>query len=69
VHPLVGWIGNNMEQFVDPLAPDRRDNAKLRKVCSDRIDHRGLLTDRTPLVRLKSKAPGRSAIRHKITRS
>src|SRR5271168_3088982 len=44
-HPVVVWIGNNMEQLLDALASDRRDNAKLRKVGSDRINHRGLLTD------------------------
>src|SRR5271155_838271 len=34
-----------MQQFRDPSAPDWRDNAELGKMCSDRIDHRGLLTD------------------------
>src|SRR5882672_10284692 len=34
-----------MQQFRDPFAPDRRDNAELGKVRSDRINHRGLLAD------------------------
>jgi len=37
-------VGNNMQQFHDPFAPDWRDNAELGEVCSDRIDHRGLRT-------------------------
>ena len=44
-HPFVAGVSNNMEQFRDPLAPDRRDNAELGKMSSDRIDHRSLLTD------------------------
>ena len=34
-----------MQQFRDTFAPDRRDNAELGKVRSDRINHRGLLAD------------------------
>jgi len=29
----------------DTMAPDRRDDAKLRKMSADGIDHRGLLAD------------------------
>jgi hypothetical protein len=32
-------------QFRDSFTPDRRDNAKLGEVRSDRINHRGLLAD------------------------
>src|SRR5262245_8772910 len=35
-----------MEQLLDSSAPDRRDNAELSEVGSDRINHRGLLTDK-----------------------
>ena len=38
-HPFIVAVSNDMEQFLDALAPDRRDNAKLRKVSSDRIDY------------------------------
>src|SRR5436190_22839515 len=44
-HPFIVAVSNDMEQFLDALAPDRRDNAKLRKVSSDRIDYWCLLTD------------------------
>src|ERR1035437_6273013 len=44
-HPLVARVGNNMQQFRDPSTPDRRDNAELGKVSSDRVNHRGLLAD------------------------
>src|SRR5712672_3519272 len=44
-HPFVAWVGNNMQQFRDSFTPDRRDNAELGKVRSDRINHRGLLAD------------------------
>jgi len=44
-HPFVARIGNNMQQFGDPFAPDRRDNAELGEVSSDRVNHRGLLAD------------------------
>src|SRR4030088_1056974 len=44
-HPFVAWVGNNMQQFRDSSTPDRRDNAELGKVRSDRINHRGLLAD------------------------
>ena len=36
----------NIEQFLDSFAPDRRDNAELSEVGSDRINHRGLLADK-----------------------
>jgi hypothetical protein len=38
-HPLVARVGNNMEQFGDPSAPDRRNNAELGEMRSDRINH------------------------------
>ena len=44
-HPPVAWVGNNMQKFRNPFAPDRRDNAKLGKVRADRIDHCSLLAD------------------------
>ena len=44
-HPFFTRVGHNMQQFRDTFAPDRRDNAELGKVRSDRINHRGLLAD------------------------
>ncbi len=43
--PLVTWIGDDPEQFLDTIAPDRRDDPELGKMGTDRIDHRGLLAD------------------------
>ena len=34
-HPLVVRVRNNMQQFRDTFAPDRRDNAELGEVRSD----------------------------------
>ena len=36
-YPLVVRVGKNMQQFRDPFAPDRRDNAELGKVSPDRL--------------------------------
>src|SRR5260370_42464372 len=44
-YPFVAWIGNDMQQFRNPSTTDRRDNAELGKVSSDRVNHRGLLAD------------------------
>ena len=44
-HPLVTWIGDDTEQFLDTIAPDRCDDPELGKMGADRIDHRGLLAD------------------------
>src|SRR5260370_38974167 len=44
-HSFVARVGNNMQQFRDTFTPDRRDNAELGEVRSDRINHRGLLPD------------------------
>jgi hypothetical protein len=41
-HPSVARVGNNMQQFRDTFTPDRRDNAELGKVSSDRVNHRGV---------------------------
>src|SRR4029077_11981119 len=45
-HPFVTRVGNNVEQFGDSFAPDRRDDAKFGKVSPDRINHRGLLANK-----------------------
>ena len=37
-HPFVTRVGNNVEQFGDSFAPDRRDDAKFGKVSPDRIN-------------------------------
>ena len=44
-HPFVTWIGDDAKQFLDTIASDWRDDPELRKMGTDRIDHRGLLTD------------------------
>jgi hypothetical protein len=44
-NPLVSWIADNIEQRLDALATDRRDDAELGKMSPDHIDHRGLLAD------------------------
>jgi hypothetical protein len=36
-HPLIVRVRHNMQQFRNPFAPDRRDNAELGKVRADRI--------------------------------
>src|SRR6267378_3766205 len=55
-HPFVARLGNNMEQFGDSSTPDRRDNAELGKVSSDRINHRGLLADEQMACAVKHQA-------------
>src|SRR5712671_74964 len=42
---LIVWIGYDIEQLLDPVAPDRCNDSELGKMGPDRIDHRGLLTD------------------------
>src|SRR5712675_312704 len=44
-HPFVAWVATTCSSSVTPFTPDRRDNAELGKVRSDRINHRGLLAD------------------------
>ena len=45
-----------MEQFLNSSAPDRRDNAELSEVGSDRINHRGLLADKQMARAMKRQA-------------
>ena len=42
-HPPVVRVGNDVQQFRDSFAPDRRDNAKFGKVRSDRITNQSLI--------------------------
>ena len=42
---LVTWIGDDIEQFLDPLASDRSDDPELSKMGPDHIDHRSLLAN------------------------
>ena len=44
-NPLVVWIGDDSEQFLDTVASDRRNDPELGKKGPDRIDYRSLLTD------------------------
>ena len=41
-HSFVVEIGNNPEQFFDALAANWRDDPKLGKMGTDRIDYRSL---------------------------
>ena len=43
--PFVIGIGDDIEQFLDAIAPDRRDDAKLGKMGADRVDYRSLLAN------------------------
>src|SRR5262249_38912071 len=43
--PLVAYIGDHIEQLFKAITSDRCDNAKLSKMGTDRIDHRGLLAN------------------------
>ena len=38
-NPIVSWIGDGMEQFLNAFASDRRDDPELGKMRPDRIDH------------------------------
>src|SRR5258706_2684522 len=42
---LVVWIGDDIEQLLHTVTPDRRNDPELGKMGPDCIDHRGLLTD------------------------
>src|SRR5258706_13812364 len=42
---LVVWIRYDIEQFLDTVTPDRRNDPELGKMGPNCIDHRGLLTD------------------------
>jgi 2-polyprenyl-6-methoxyphenol hydroxylase-like FAD-dependent oxidoreductase len=42
---LVVWIGHDIEQLIDTVASNRRNDPELGKIGPDGIDHRGLLTD------------------------
>jgi hypothetical protein len=55
-HPFVARVGNNMQQFGDSFAPDRRDNAELGEVRADRVNHRGLLADEQVACAVKHQA-------------
>jgi hypothetical protein len=39
-----------MQQFRDTFTPDRRDNAELGEVSSDRVNHSRLLADEQMVV-------------------
>src|SRR4029077_3515869 len=44
-HPLVIRIGDDVEELLDTVAANRRDDPELGEVGADRIDHRGLLAN------------------------
>src|SRR6202023_650946 len=44
-NPPVAWIGDDIEQFLDTVTPDRRNDPELGKMGPDCIDYCGLLTD------------------------
>src|ERR1700730_16050234 len=43
--PAVIWIRDSIEQLLDTIAPDWRDDPELGKERADRIDDGSLLTD------------------------
>jgi hypothetical protein len=43
--PVVIWIGDDIEQFLDTFASDRGDDPELGKMGPNHTDHSGLLTD------------------------
>jgi hypothetical protein len=49
-------VGNNVEQFGDSFAPDRRNDAKFGKVSPNRIYHRGLLANKQMPCAVKHEA-------------
>jgi hypothetical protein len=53
---LVVWIGHDIEQLLDTLAPDRCNDPELGKMRPDRIDHRGRLTDEQMARAMKHQA-------------
>ena len=53
---LVTCIRDDTEQLIDTPAPDRRDDAKLGKMRSDRIDNRGLLANKQMSGAMKRQA-------------
>ena len=44
-NPLVTWIGDDIEQFLNTLAADRSHNPEFGKMGADYIDHCGLPAD------------------------
>jgi hypothetical protein len=44
-HLFVTWIGDDIEQLLDPLAANRSGDPELGKMSPDHIDHCGLLAD------------------------
>jgi hypothetical protein len=54
--PFVACIGDRMEQFLDAIAPDRRDDPKLGKMGANRIDHRGPPADEQMACAVKHQA-------------
>ena len=52
----VTWIGDDIEQFLDTLTSDRRNNPELAKMGADRIDQRGLLAEEQMARTVKQQA-------------
>src|SRR5260221_1276645 len=44
-YAFVTWIGNDIEQLLDAIASDWRDDPKFGEVGADCVDHRRLLAD------------------------
>ena len=49
----VSWIGDDIEQRLNTLASDRRDDPELGKMSPDYIDHRCLLANEQMISRQK----------------
>jgi hypothetical protein len=43
---LVRSVGDDIKQLLDTAAPNRRDDAKLSAMSADRVNQRGLLSDK-----------------------
>jgi hypothetical protein len=54
--PLVTCVGDDAEQFLDAVAPDRRNNPELGTMGADRVDHRSLLADEQVPCAMKHQA-------------
>src|SRR4029078_4715728 len=53
---FVTCIDDDTEQLIDTITSDRCNDAKLRKMSTDRINHRGLLADEQMTGTMKRQA-------------
>lgn len=55
-HAIIVKINCNIEQLLDAVTPDRRDEAKLRKRCANGVNDRILLTHEDMACAMQHKA-------------